>query len=153
MCFLTYICNYLFLIQTLFYYKNGDPVFHLMEVLLCGYVVLLYRAFCQTVVKLRYQDMISVQCNVNNLLPNVAFSKAILLHENYMSHSISILSGKYIHVHIHFLRHICQKQILQSHHQFHGLALFQKRDFLHRTAAPGFPICLPGVKLDQKQKK
>ena len=34
MCFLTYICNYLFLFHTLFYYKNGDRVFHLMEVLL-----------------------------------------------------------------------------------------------------------------------
>ena len=28
-------------------------------------------------------------------LPNVAFSKAILSHENCMSHSVSILSGKY----------------------------------------------------------
>ena len=28
MCFLTYICNYLFLFHTLFYYKNGDWVFH-----------------------------------------------------------------------------------------------------------------------------
>ena len=45
--------------------------------------------------ELCYQDMISVQCNVNNLLPNVAFSKAILSHENCMSHSMSILSGKY----------------------------------------------------------
>ena len=45
--------------------------------------------------ELRYQDMISVQCNVNTLLPNVAFSKAILSHENCMSHSMSILSGKY----------------------------------------------------------
>ena len=40
--------------------------------------------------ELRYQDMISVQCNVNNLLPNVAFSRAILSHENCMSHSMSI---------------------------------------------------------------
>ena len=45
--------------------------------------------------ELCYQDMISVQCNVNNLLPNDAFSKAILSHENGMSHSMSILSGKY----------------------------------------------------------
>ena len=45
--------------------------------------------------ELRYQDMISVHCNVNNLLPNVAFSKAILSHENCMSHSMSILSGKF----------------------------------------------------------
>ena len=42
--------------------------------------------------ELRYQDMISVNCNVNNLLPNVAFSKAILSHANCMSHSMSILS-------------------------------------------------------------
>ena len=34
MRFLTYFCNYLFLFHTLFYYKNGDWVFHLMEVLL-----------------------------------------------------------------------------------------------------------------------
>ena len=34
MRFLTYICNYLLLFHTLFYYKNGDWVFHLMEVLL-----------------------------------------------------------------------------------------------------------------------
>ena len=34
MCILTYICNYLFLFHTLFYYKNGDWVFLLMEVLL-----------------------------------------------------------------------------------------------------------------------
>ena len=47
--------------------------------------------------KLRYQDMISVYCNVNNLLPNVSFNKAILSHENCMSHSMSILSGKYIY--------------------------------------------------------
>ena len=44
--------------------------------------------------ELRYEDMISVQCYVNNLLPNVAFSKTILSHENCMSHSMSILSGK-----------------------------------------------------------
>ena len=78
---------------------------------------------CCSVVKLlselRYQDMISVQCNVNNLLPNVAFSKTILSHENCMSHSMSILSGKYT---FPFFRHICQKRILQSHHRFHGLA-------------------------------
>ena len=59
---------------------------HLVK--LCRYVVLLYKAFCRTVVR-------TVQCNVNSLLPNVAFSKAILSHENYMSHSMSILSGKY----------------------------------------------------------
>ena len=40
--------------------------------------------------ELRYQDMISVHCIVNNLLPNVAFSKAILSHENCMSHFMSI---------------------------------------------------------------
>ena len=34
MCFLTYICDNIFLFHTLFYYKNGDGVFHLMEVLL-----------------------------------------------------------------------------------------------------------------------
>ena len=34
MCFLTYICNYISLFHTLFYYKNGDLFFHLMEVLL-----------------------------------------------------------------------------------------------------------------------
>ena len=45
--------------------------------------------------ELRYQDMISVQYNVNNLLPNVAFSNAILSHENCMSQAMSILSGKY----------------------------------------------------------
>ena len=45
--------------------------------------------------ELRYQDMISVHCNVNNLLPNVAFSKAILSHGNCMSHSMSIITGKY----------------------------------------------------------
>ena len=56
--------------------------------------------------ELRYQDMISVQCNVNNLLPNVAFSKAILSHENCISHSMSILSGKYTYP---FFLHICQK--------------------------------------------
>ena len=71
--------------------------------------------------ELRYQDMISVQCNVNNLLPNAAFSKAILSHENCMSHSMLYYKGN-IHI---FFRHICQKRILQSHHQFHGLALFQ----------------------------
>ena len=41
------------------------------------------------------ESMISVQCSVNNLLPNVAFSKAILSHENCTSHSMSILSRKY----------------------------------------------------------
>ena len=45
--------------------------------------------------EVRYQDMISVHCNVNNLLSNVALSKAILSHENCMSHYMSILSGKY----------------------------------------------------------
>ena len=45
--------------------------------------------------ELRYQDMISVQCNVINLLPNVAFNKAILSNENCMGHSMSISSGKY----------------------------------------------------------
>ena len=44
--------------------------------------------------ELCYQDMISVQCNVNNLLPNIAFNEAILSHENCMSHSMSILSRK-----------------------------------------------------------
>ena len=58
-------------------------------------VVLLYKAFCQTVVRTTLPDMISVQYNVNYLLPNVAFSKAILSHENCMSHSMSILWGEY----------------------------------------------------------
>ena len=49
----------------------------------------------QLLSELRYQDMISVPYNVNNLLPNVAFSKAIVSHENCMSHSMSIISGKY----------------------------------------------------------
>ena len=44
--------------------------------------------------ELCYQDMISVKCNVNNLLPNIAFNEAILSHENCMSHSMSILSRK-----------------------------------------------------------
>ena len=105
MCFLTYICYYLFLFHTLFYYKNGNWVFHLMEVLLYQVCVNVLRTwssfagmlFCCTKLsvkllsELRYQDMISAQCNVNNLLPNVAFSKAILSHEN----SMSIFSGKY----------------------------------------------------------
>ena len=58
--------------------------------------------------ELRYQNMIFVQYNLNNMLPNpnVAFSKAILSHENCMSHSMSILSGKYTYP---FFRHICQK--------------------------------------------
>ena len=51
--------------------------------------------------ELRYQDMISVNCNVNNLLPNVASSKAILSHENCMSHSMSIYQGN-IHIHLFF---------------------------------------------------
>ena len=49
----------------------------------------------QLLPELHYQDIISVQCNVNNLLPNVAFSKAILSHENCMSYSMSIISGTY----------------------------------------------------------
>ena len=72
--------------------------------------------------ELRYLDMISLQCNVNGLLPDVAFSKAILLHENCMSHSISILSGIYTYP---FSSTHLSKMNLKSHHQFHGLALFQ----------------------------
>ena len=72
--------------------------------------------------ELCYLDMISLQCNVNNLLPDVAFSKAILLHENCMSHSISILSGIYTYP---FSSTHLSKMNLESHHQFHGLALFQ----------------------------
>ena len=45
--------------------------------------------------------MISVLRNVNNLLPNVALSKAMLSHENYMSHSMSILSGIYTYPFFH----------------------------------------------------
>ena len=61
---------------------------HLVK--LCRYVVL----YCcpkfsvKLLSELRYQDMTSVHCIVNNLLPNVAFSKAILSHENCMSHSM-----------------------------------------------------------------
>ena len=44
--------------------------------------------------ELDYQDTISVQWYVIKL-PNVAFSKEILSHENCLSHSMSILSGKY----------------------------------------------------------
>ena len=44
--------------------------------------------------ELCYQVTISVQWYAIKL-PNVAFSKAILSHENCMSHSMSILSGKY----------------------------------------------------------
>ena len=71
--------------------------------------------------ELRYQDMISVQCNVNNLLPNVAFSK-----EYYRMKIVWVILCQYYqrNIHIHFFRHTCQKRILQSHHQFHGLALF-----------------------------
>ena len=67
---------------------------------------------------------ISVQYNVNNLLSIVAFSKAILSHENCMSQSVSILSGTYSIIYS-FFQQICQKSILQSHRQFHGLALLQ----------------------------
>ena len=105
MCFLTYICNYLFFYFMLcFIIKTAIESFHFMEVLLyqantwSSFACML---FCCTklsvkhLLELRYQDMISVQCNVNNLLPNVDFSKVILSHENCMSHSMSILSGKY----------------------------------------------------------
>ena len=85
----------------------------------------------------------SVQCILNNLLSTVAFSKAILLHENCMCHSVSILSRT--HTYLFLL-----KRILQSHCQFLGLALFQLRRFLHLTAAPGLSIWLPCVKLDKK---
>ena len=51
---------------------------HLVK--LCRYVVLLYKAFCQLLSELRYQDTISVRCNVNN------FSKAMLSHKNSMRH-------------------------------------------------------------------
>ena len=70
--------------------------------------------FCCTKLSLKllselcYQDMISVQCNVNNLLPNVAFNNAILSHENSMSHYMSILSGKYIYP--FFSTHLCRKR-------------------------------------------
>ena len=108
MCFLTCICNYLFLFHTQFYYKNGDLVFHLMEVLLyqacepvnswssfAGMLFCCTKLSVKLLSELRYQDMISVQCHVNNLLPNFAFSKAILSNESCMSHSMSLLSGKY----------------------------------------------------------
>ena len=137
MCFLTYICYYLFLFHTLFYYKNGDCVFHLMEVLLyqaCENGLTLCQALPVTKLsdkllsELRYQDMISVHCNVNNLLPIVAFSKAILSHENSMSHSMSILSGKYTYPFFDtFVKNEFCNRIVNSY----GLALFQKRDFLH----------------------
>ena len=45
--------------------------------------------------ELRCKAIIFVQCNVNNLLSPVAFSKSILSHENCMSHSVSIFSGTY----------------------------------------------------------
>ena len=45
--------------------------------------------------ELRCKAIISVQCNVNNLLSSVAFSKAILSHQNCMSRSVSTLSGAY----------------------------------------------------------
>ena len=45
--------------------------------------------------ELRCKAIIAVQCNVNNLLSTVAFSKAILSHENCMSHSVSVLPWTY----------------------------------------------------------
>ena len=102
--------------------ENGLTLGHALQV--CSSVVQSFLSICCQ----NCGTMIYVQCNVNHLLPNVAFSKAILLHAICMSHSMSILSGKYTYP---FFRHICQKRILQSHHQFHGLALFQYCDFLH----------------------
>ena len=111
MCFLTYICNYLFLFHTLFYNKNGDWVFHLMEVLLyqaCENGLTLGQALqvCCSVI----QSFLSNCCqncatqtwSLYNVMwiicyPMLLFSKAIFSHEICMSHSMSILSGKYIY--------------------------------------------------------
>ena len=49
--------------------------------------------------ELHYQDMISVHCNVNNLLPIVAFSKAKL----YESFYVNIIREIYISI---FLTHL-----------------------------------------------
>ena len=45
--------------------------------------------------ELHCKAIISVQCNGNNLLLTATLSKAILSHENCMSHSVSVLSGTY----------------------------------------------------------
>ena len=97
MCFLTFICNYLFLFHSLFYYKNGDWVFHLME-------VLLYQA-CEN--ELTIGEAVQVCCSVvqsflSNCCQNCA-SKTwslyilmwIICYPMCMSHSMSILSGNY----------------------------------------------------------
>ena len=110
MCFLTYICNYLFLSisysvlllkRWLSLPFDGSSALSSLCKQIYTWSSFAGMLFCCTklsvklFLELRYQDMISVHCNLKKLLPNGAFSKAILSHENCISHSMSILSGKY----------------------------------------------------------
>ena len=134
MCFLTYICNYLFLFHTLFYYKKRrlclpfDGSFALSSLwkrvntwssFADLYVVLLYKAFCQTVVRTALP---------RHDLCTICYPILLLAKQYYRMKTVRVILCQYYqgNIHIHFLfRHICQKRILQPHHQFHGLALFQ----------------------------
>ena len=60
----------------------------------CRYVSLLYKAFCQAVVRtaLLSHHLCAIECD---LLSTVAFSTSILLNEHCMSLSALILSGTY----------------------------------------------------------
>ena len=63
-----------------------------------GLLLCCTKLFAKLLSELRCQAIISMQCNVNTLLSTVGFSKAILSHENCMSHSVSILSGTYTYI-------------------------------------------------------
>ena len=128
MCFLTYICKYIFLFHTLFYYKNGDWVFHLMEFCFIKLVKtgkhwssFAGSLFCCTKLSVKLLS------ELYNAMWIICYPILLLTKQYYHMKIVWVTLCQYYqwNIHIHFFRHICQKQILQSHHQFHGLASFQ----------------------------
>ena len=116
MCFLTYICNYLFLFHTLFYYKNGNWVFHLTE-------VLLYQA-CENGSTLGQALQVCcsvVQSFLSNCCQNCATKTRSLYNGMWLSYPMLLLVKRYYrmkivwvilcqyyqgNIHIHFLTHL-----------------------------------------------
>ena len=110
MCFLTYICNYLFLFHTLFYYKKRrlclpfDGSFALSSLwkrvntwssFADLYVVLLYKAFCQTVVRTALP---------RHDLCTICYPILLLAKQYYRMKTVRVILCQYYqgNIHIHF---------------------------------------------------
>ena len=113
MCFLTHICKYLFLLHTLFYYKNGDWVFHLMEVLLyqacengltLGQALLVCCSVEQSFLSNCCQNCATKTWSLYNVMWVICYPMLLLAKQYYRMKIVWVILCQYYqgNIHIHF---------------------------------------------------